>query len=126
MPFKVVQTIEDGNFCLCVVPSGWEINGKLYWPNNANVTKLLKDEKSLPTDNWIPMNCIKKREFNKRVDAEKEAERMEQVEDTEQEDPPLLTEHHIQRPAKQVKLAVIDPRDFNMLIEQDDGVSCLI
>ena len=32
MPFKIIQTIEDGEMCLCVVPVGWESDGVLRWP----------------------------------------------------------------------------------------------
>lgn len=66
MPFKIVQTIEDSQLCLSIVPSLWEENGMLFWPNKKiSIHRLLKNESSQPEKGkWEEMPCVKKREFN--------------------------------------------------------------
>lgn len=49
MPFKIVQTIENGSIVLTCVPHQWESNGVLYWPKKQ-INKLQKDEGSQPDD----------------------------------------------------------------------------
>lgn len=83
MPFKVVQTIERGETCLTVVPSSWEENGILHWPRKNAVAKLSLEEYSEPSPKWEKINCVKKREFRTRIEAERELERMESLSDTE-------------------------------------------
>ena len=43
MNFKIVQTIEEGNLCLAIVPGAWEEKGVLWWPNQK--TQVLKGHK---------------------------------------------------------------------------------
>lgn len=84
MPFKIVQTIEDGETCLSVVPAKWETNGMLFWPKRHLFEKFSRNEESIPDKKkWEQMKCVKKREFHSRKEAEAELERMEQVSDTE-------------------------------------------
>lgn len=83
MPFKIVQTIEGGETCLCIVPSKWESNGTLYWPKKHLVVKLSLQEDSIPSDNWQRINCIKKRQFQTYGEACEELKRMEDHSDTE-------------------------------------------
>lgn len=88
MTFKIVQTIEDGQICLSIVPSSWESAGILYWPNNkALARKLQKQSDSVPDKTkWDKMMCIKKREFSTHKEAEVELEKMEAVDDTDLEE----------------------------------------
>lgn len=86
MPFKVVQTIEDGETCLSVVSSGWESKGTLRWPKKHLVGKLSQVETSVPGENWERMNCVNKREYKTRLEAELEVDRMENKSDTEVDD----------------------------------------
>lgn len=86
MPYKIVQTIERGETCLTVIPSGWEENGILHWPKKNAVAKLSLEEFSRPSPKWERINCVKKREFKTRAEAESELEKMECVSDTEADD----------------------------------------
>ncbi|XP_065076550.1 uncharacterized protein LOC135700088 [Ochlerotatus camptorhynchus] len=86
MPFKIVQTFEDGEQCLSVVPSGWEKENKLWWPKATSAAKLLRDEHSRPTSKWQRMEYTKKREYRTRLEAEAEHEKMEPLSDTEAEE----------------------------------------
>lgn len=61
--FKIVQTFEkqgtDEKKMLAIVPSGWESNGVLMWPESYSQNdfmKRLKDAKSIPSDDhsWTP------------------------------------------------------------------------
>lgn len=86
MPFKIVQTIENSKICLAVVPSGWEKDGTLYWPNKSRLLtyKMQKQEHCLPVyTEWEKCACIKKREFLTFQEAETECSRMEENSDTD-------------------------------------------
>lgn len=118
MPFKIIQTIESGEICLTVVPSGWETNGILRWPKKHLVGKLSQIEGSIPDENWEKMICVKKREFKTRKQADDELERMETQPDTEVEDiprpPPKKRIRQEERTNKAYKA-----KDFNRLVEQN-------
>ncbi|KXJ74301.1 hypothetical protein RP20_CCG013987 [Aedes albopictus] len=86
MPFKIVQTVENGELCLCVVPAQWEQNGVLSWPKKMAVARLCRDENSYPSSNWEKINCVLKRELPSYASASQEMERMESVPDTEVDD----------------------------------------
>lgn len=86
MPFKIVQTVENGELCLCVVPALWEQNGILSWPKKMAVARLCLDENSCPNSNWEKMNCVLKRELCSYAAAHKELDRMESIPDTEADD----------------------------------------
>lgn len=86
MPFKIVQTIEGGETCLSIVPSGWEVNGTLHWPKKHQVVKLSLQEDSLPADNWQRINCIQKRHCRTYAEASDELEQMENKSDTEMDE----------------------------------------
>lgn len=60
MPFKVVQTLEGKKYKLFTVPSGWETNNILRYPNKC-ISKYIKDESSSPTLDWDVMKCKVKR-----------------------------------------------------------------
>ncbi|XP_041983125.1 uncharacterized protein LOC121736130 [Aricia agestis] len=60
MPFKIVETTENGNSLLTTVPANWEHRGTLYWPRK-NEAILIKAEDSTPEINWKSMPCIVKR-----------------------------------------------------------------
>ncbi|KAF9824382.1 hypothetical protein SFRURICE_002044 [Spodoptera frugiperda] len=60
MPFKIIQTIEGNKKKLFTVPSGWEIDNILRYPNKAP-SKYIKDENSKPTPEWEIMKCTVKR-----------------------------------------------------------------
>ncbi|XP_055551631.1 uncharacterized protein LOC129733991 isoform X4 [Wyeomyia smithii] len=84
MPFKIVQTCEDGTQCLTVVPSGLECDGILYWPSTANTNaKLIRNEYSIRTVKWQQIPCTRKREFRTQAEAEAELAKMETFSDTD-------------------------------------------
>lgn len=87
MAFKIVQTTEEAETCLSIVPSTWEDNGILKWPNKPKLAeKLSHKENSQPYSTWDKLICIKKREFQKRKkEAENEVRLMEAHSDTEKE-----------------------------------------
>ncbi|CAG4992504.1 unnamed protein product [Parnassius apollo] len=60
MPFKVVQTLEGKKYKLFTIPSGWESNNILRYPNKC-ISKYLKDENSTPTLDWDVIKCKVKR-----------------------------------------------------------------
>ncbi|XP_055522435.1 uncharacterized protein LOC129716623 [Wyeomyia smithii] len=86
MTFKIVQTIEGGESCLSIVPSGWEVDGILHWPKKHKVVKLSLQEDSLPADNWQRINCIKKRQLQTYEEACEELNKMENKSDTEMDE----------------------------------------
>lgn len=119
MPFKIIQTIEAGEVCLSVVPSGWECNGILWWPKKHLVGKLSQIETSMPDDKWEKINCVKKREFLTRKEADDELDRMETVSDTEVE------EIQMPPPRKRIRYGqsskVFVAKDFNSLVKSVSG-----
>lgn len=82
MPYKIVQTIENGKALLTAVPSQWEKEGVLQWPKKK-FEKLRKNEESLPNEKWIMMNCIVKRTNLTLQEAEDEINDMCKNSDTE-------------------------------------------
>lgn len=119
MSFKIVQTIEDGQTCLSIVPSSWESAGILYWPNNkALARKLQKQSNSVPDKNkWHKMVCIKKRQFSTHAEAETELEKMEAVDDTDLEETMAL-EEAVQNKRKRIS-SISQVPDFNNLVPTD-------
>lgn len=96
MPFKVVQTIENGKTVLSAIPSQWEENNLLYWPNNRSKLRiLLQEEFSIPDkDKWEKLPCtIKRNNLKSIVDAEHEIDVMELISDTEEEEVPQKLYH---------------------------------
>lgn len=85
MPFKIVQTRENNQNVLTVVPSNWEKDGVLFWPRKMNETKLIHNECSIPGPDWKTMRCRTKRVMQYLEEANAELERMEQISDTENE-----------------------------------------
>lgn len=123
MPFKIVQTVEDGEVCLSIVPSTWEINGVLRWPKKLRLAnKLSHMEYSQPDSSWDRMMCLKKRELNTRKEAEDELSLMELHSDTENEE--SHPSKRICRTAKdQNKLAIYSQQyDYNNLIPAETKV----
>ncbi|KAI8432609.1 hypothetical protein MSG28_013595 [Choristoneura fumiferana] len=58
MPFKVVQTFEDGDLFITFCPDHWESNGKLLWPQSLfEGEKLKKKEDSQPQNDWQVLDC---------------------------------------------------------------------
>lgn len=119
MPFKIVQTIEAGEICLAVVPAGWENKGILYWPRKSAVAKLSLDENSLPEPSWEQMNCIKKREFATRKEAEYELDLMQLVSETETEMKIVCPPRNkkIRQELKKKQVGQSDPTDFNKFVD---------
>jgi len=60
MPFKIVQTTENGATYLEIVPNGWEHDDKCYWPMSGLKAKQ-KIEHSLPDDTFFSTACKVKR-----------------------------------------------------------------
>ena len=88
MPFKIVETIENGNVYLCVIPHCWEDNGTLYWPpGKYSANSMRKDEASQPNlESWSKQPCTVKRQgIASFSEASKIEERMSQFSDTEEE-----------------------------------------
>ncbi|XP_031356460.1 uncharacterized protein LOC116180552 [Photinus pyralis] len=61
MGFKIVQTTEDDEEVLTVVPDRWEENGYLYWPPGRSGYRLRKNENAIPDQTWSKSKCIVKR-----------------------------------------------------------------
>lgn len=88
MPFKIVQTLEKGRPRLCIVPSIWEEDGKLFWPteNIKNRSRLARDETSFPSPNWDILDCaVKRNDIKTYMAAEHEIQIMENHTDTDNE-----------------------------------------
>lgn len=86
MPYKIVQTIENGKICLSVIPNNWEKEGTLSWPPRSEASSML-DENSVPGKNWSSFPCIVKRTCNTYKAARLELKTMENETDTEEEVP---------------------------------------
>lgn len=74
--FIIVETIEDDEVNLCVVPESWEKNGILFWPPGRKDLNLRKDDSILPDcNNWSKQKCTVKRKnfttFQAAIKAEK-------------------------------------------------------
>lgn len=85
--YIIVETIEDNDINLCVVPESWEKNGTLFWPPGRKGLTLRKDDNILPDYNtWSKQKCTVKRKnfttFHAAVKAEKY---LSQFDDTEDE-----------------------------------------
>lgn len=128
MPFKIVQTIEDGENCLSVVPAKWECNGVLFWPKKCHFGKLSRNGESLPDEKkWERMNCVKKREYETRKEAEAELERMEEKSDTEIDDRRTVfqTGPSLKRDYRgRTKRVQHEEWDYNCLIPSAASASC--
>lgn len=88
MPFKIVQTVEKGRPRLCIVPSIWEEDGKLFWPTEKikNRSRLVRDETSFPSPNWDILDCtVKRTNIETYMAAEHEIQIMENHTDTDNE-----------------------------------------
>lgn len=61
--YKIIETIENGNYLLSAIPQKWESNGKLMWPPTALLSKALKNPSKVGTSaqGWTEYNCIVKR-----------------------------------------------------------------
>lgn len=61
--FKIVQTIESGEFVLSVVPTLWEEKGKLMWPpaNETNNKIFLQTLPGTLDNGWQQFDCVVKR-----------------------------------------------------------------
>ena len=70
MPFKIVQSIENGEFCVSSVPAGWE-------EKNTLKSKLSRNEWSVPTDKWEQIPCIVKGVYNTSAEADANLELLE-------------------------------------------------
>lgn len=116
MPFKVVQTDEDGELCLSVVPSGWEKDGFLWWPKAMSAAKLMLDESSTPTNKWQRMRCVKKRECRTKLEAEAEIRKMETLPDTEAEEPPTAAKKQRKQIISNSNEQKHVPKNFNEFV----------
>jgi len=86
--FIIVETIEDGEVNLCVVPESWEKNGILFWPPGRKGLNLRKDDSILPDfNNWSKQKCTVKRKnfttFQAAIRAEKYLSQFNDTEDEE-------------------------------------------
>lgn len=59
--FKVVQTVEDGEIFISAVPSSWEKDSVLCWPNGTTCEKKRSNPKCAPTDTWRKIPCVVKK-----------------------------------------------------------------
>lgn len=89
MSFKIAQTNEKGKLNLCVVPTGWESDGILWWPpakskmNNSTFLKMQCDGTSQPEADWVKVNCIiKRKDILSFAAASKECQYMISMSDT--------------------------------------------
>lgn len=60
--YKIVETIEEGEKLLTVIPSCWEKDGILSWPTNCKNVDSLRKKCIVPAPNWSKEKCILKRE----------------------------------------------------------------
>ncbi|KAF9406096.1 hypothetical protein HW555_013402 [Spodoptera exigua] len=116
MPYKVVQTIENGKICLSVVPNNWEKEGTLSWPPRSEASSIL-DENSVPGKNWSTFPCIVKRICNTYKAAGLAVKAMENVTDTDEEVPTRVI------PLPQENDAVLD---LNHLMEVDGDSTAVV
>ena len=89
MPFKIVQTIEEGVATLSVVPALWEAQGRLRWPPRTTKypIQLVKHENSRPGPGWDTLKCtLKRNNIRTYEDANSELTLMEQNMDTDNEE----------------------------------------
>ncbi|XP_058836255.1 uncharacterized protein LOC131692899 isoform X2 [Topomyia yanbarensis] len=119
MSFKILQTMEEGEQCLCIVPSAWEKDGILWWPKATGAAKLLRDEYSHPTSKWQQMVCIQKREYRTLLEAESELERMEALSDTETEEMVSFKNSCTRRVAPKTSMKHF-LKDFNGILQPAD------
>lgn len=61
MPFKIVQTIENGAKYLSVVPSKWQTGSMCFFPK-TNLGKREQEEHSEPDETFIALSCVLKRD----------------------------------------------------------------
>lgn len=121
MPFKIVQTFENGKSVLTVLPSAWEKAEILFWPRRLNETKLIHDDFSVPKKDWKIMRCKTKREYLSQQEADVEMERMGQLSDTEN-DSPASTTRPISRPRKSMGTHILAEIDLNHRIEVNNSI----
>lgn len=62
MPFKIVQTRENGTNYLEIVPSGWEKNGTVWFPNTHLRTHQRNEKLKPNSKEFYSMTCVLKRE----------------------------------------------------------------
>lgn len=116
--FKIVQTVEAGHKVplLSIVPSAWEQDHVLYWPNTkkpALLEQLLKNPNSKPQEGWLEQQCLKKREnFLTYQAAEIELEAMTNQSDTDAE----WTETNKRKRTQRAKADA----DFNSLMDVEN------
>lgn len=99
MPYKIVQTKEDGKDFVTIVPSRWEKDGMLKWPPKKDgkarelYQKLMKNADSSAPDGWNSVKCRLKREFETYAQAKLEWKSMSDKSDTSDTDvmPPPYT-----------------------------------
>ncbi|XP_029677336.1 uncharacterized protein LOC115244088 [Formica exsecta] len=119
--FIIVETIEDGEVNLCVVPESWEENGILFWPPGRKGLNLRKDESILPDfNNWSKQKCTVKRKnfitFQAAIKAEKYLSRFDDTEDEEN--------YLAQNSSKQIQRSQNkDNIDFNNLITENNIIN---
>ncbi|XP_058814176.1 uncharacterized protein LOC131678056 [Topomyia yanbarensis] len=113
MPFKILQTMEEGEQCLCIVPSAWEKDGILWWPKATGAAKLLRDKYSHPTSKWQQMVCIQKREYRTLLEAESE------LSDTETEEMVSFKNSCTRTVAPKTNMKHF-PKDFNGILQPAD------
>lgn len=128
MPYKVVQTKENGREFLSVVPAGWEKDGFVKWPSKNCDTKtkalyknLMADVASVPPDDWISVKCRLKRSCETYAEAKLEWKCMSDKSDTEQSDPmPPPKTDKIPTPKRDVKnrqhIGRSDANDYNEMV----------
>ncbi|KXJ79636.1 hypothetical protein RP20_CCG000151 [Aedes albopictus] len=121
MPFKIVQTLEDGEQCLCIVPSAWEHDGTLWWPKKTTAAKLMRDENSKPTSKWQRMQCTRKREYRTLLEAEVELQRMEAISDRMIGNVPLVESSQEEEGVATVALQLADGTLQNVVYLNDNS-----
>nr|XP_023012616.1 uncharacterized protein LOC111502702 [Leptinotarsa decemlineata] len=83
--FKIVQTVEEGQKQLTIVPSSWIHNNQLSWPITG-ADELIRNPYSMPEASWFTIACQLKRSHLMTYEiAEEELKRMLEM-DAEQEE----------------------------------------
>lgn len=122
--FKIVQTRERGKPRLSIVPTNWERNGLLYWPQ-TNLYNLQRNPESRPESSWFQYSCEVKRALLSFEEAEFELNEMLENSDTDRDDHQISVRPTIVTQQRK-KARVMLPRKPNNLDFNDLAKSCVV
>lgn len=129
--YKIVETIENGARNIAAVPAGWENGGKLMWPPNNVLDKVVKKASVPPGnthDGWKEFDCIVKRQdIISYIEARKQLKAMSDESDTSTSDLPLMAAQTVRSAAARKFVANADSSrlDYNEMVNFNriDGIN---